>query len=272
MNDTALPAGFRFSQSSLSDYQRCRRRFWLRYVERMQWPGPPAADAAWEEAARRGQRFHQFIEQDALQLEVDAAVAASADPLLQEWWRNWRQVPPPGCSDGKVHTEVELAVPLGAYRLVARFDRVVVDTGGQVRIYDWKTGNADLAVYADSWQTRVYLYVVATAGGVLSGGVPPAPESIQLCYWHAAQPDNPLLIPYDRASHAAAERDLLAAANTIAADPNRLQPTDDTALCSRCAYCSYCQRQAVPEAVWDLDDENWQWILGEEEDEDGTVA
>jgi len=73
-----LPAGFRFSQGSLEDYEQCRRRFFLRHVAQLDWPAPATVEAeAWEAALGRGQLFHQLVHQDALGLDVSPTVQGS---------------------------------------------------------------------------------------------------------------------------------------------------------------------------------------------------
>lgn len=109
-----LPAGFRFSQGSLATSALCRRRFFLRYLRRLNWPA--AADEAGlakERGSVRGRLFHHLVHQHALGLAVEAQVAASGDPVLAQWWANYLQNPPRGVPAGEVFSELELWVPLG---------------------------------------------------------------------------------------------------------------------------------------------------------------
>ena len=185
-----IPQGFKYSQSSLTAFERCRRQFLLRYVERLAWPAPLTDQLdEWEAAAGRGRAFHQFVLQESLGMDVEDAVQRSHDPLLAAWWRNWREQPPV-VPTGAVFGETMLSVPLAGRRLVAKFDRVVLADDGRAWIFDWKTGRKkpEQAVYAQSWQTLVYRFVLVEAGTVLNEGRALAPDDVVLVYWHAQYP------------------------------------------------------------------------------------
>ena len=135
-----IPQGFNYSQSSLMAFERCRRQFLLRYVERLAWPAPLTDQLGeWEAAANRGRAFHQLVLQESLGMDVEDAVQRSRDPLLAAWWRNWREQPPI-VPEGTMFGETMLSVPLAGRRLVAKFDRVVLADDGRAWIFDWKTG------------------------------------------------------------------------------------------------------------------------------------
>jgi RecB family exonuclease len=270
-----LPAGFRFSQSALADEQRCPRRFWLRYLRRLDWPGPAAGSSALEEAAGRGKLFHQWVEQEALGMDVGQSVHLSGDPHLAQWWANWQASPPPGVSQGKVYSEIELAVPFAGFRLVAKFDRVVVGPDGGYRVFDWKTGGGQEQDFAASWQTTVYLYVIAEAGGVLGDGQRPGPSRVSLSYWHAERPDAPLYIDYDDQRHAQAQQRLNQAIQAIAARRGLADfaETDDRGHCRRCSFRSYCDHEQQGDGQWEFSDEEFDWLndTWDELEEDGRV-
>ena len=75
--------GFKFSQSSLTTFMQCRRRFLLRYLQHMQWPAPLTDHLSeWEQAIQRGLSFNQLILQESLGLYVEAGIHKSVDRLL----------------------------------------------------------------------------------------------------------------------------------------------------------------------------------------------
>ena len=77
-----IPQEFNYSQSSLTAFERCRRQFLLRYVERLAWPAPLTDQLdEWEAAADRGRSFHQFVLQESLGMDVEDAVQRSRDPV-----------------------------------------------------------------------------------------------------------------------------------------------------------------------------------------------
>jgi len=248
-----LPSHFQFSQSSLQVYQRCRRRFFLRYLRRLDWPAPMSSDAAgWEQEIQRGQRFHEWVQQQAIGLDVSTEVAACEDTLLQTWWENFNTAPPKGLPQGQVFSEVAVSVPMPPYRLVAKFDRVIIAADGRAVIVDWKTGRSrpQQAVFADHWQTLVYRYVLAVGGDVFTGGHSIKPEAISLLYWHAGYPDALAPIGYSAAEHLKAQQQIGATVAQIgaleAADFNK---TEDLQECRRCEYSSYCGRgrESIPD-------------------------
>ena len=78
-----IDKGFKFSQSLLTAFDQCRRRFLQRYLRHLRWPAPmtdPIGEC--EQAAQRGLSFHPFVLQEGLGLEIKYAVQMNEDPLL----------------------------------------------------------------------------------------------------------------------------------------------------------------------------------------------
>lgn len=262
-----LPAGFRFSQASLATSEGCLRRFYLRYLRRLNWPA--AADRAGlakEEGAARGRLFHHLVHQHTLGLAVDEQVAASADPVLAQWWANFIRFPPQGVPAGEIHAELELWVPLGQWWLTARFDRVVVGQGGDLCIVDWKTGSGLPSAHLASWQTLVYCFVLCEGGALLKGGVPVAPEQISLCYWPAPSPDQVQWHHYDRVQHQRGRERIEALAGRLASveRPEEFGKTADLQRCGDCEFRAYCARGTGVGPGWECEaeeeDESWGLI------------
>ena len=244
---SGLGTNVRFSQSSLSTFYTCRRRFWLRYVQRLEWPASFTSEmAGWETALQRGASFHHWMHQAGIGVDVKTAVGSQGDELLVHWWNNWCNHPP-DIPDGHTFSEVQLSVPLQAHRLVAQFDRLVVTADDRIYIGDWKTGRArpQQAVYAQSWQTRVYRYVAAEVGTSLIGrGIVP-PENVVLVYWHANDPQALQPIYYSREEHETAREELEAAVREISELPliaEAFPQCTDTNECKRCTYAALCER------------------------------
>ena len=265
---TGIGREFRFSQSGLQAFDRCRRRFFLRYVDELEWPAPVTdSEEQWEKATRRGQLFHLLVQQSALGLDVDATVAANGDPVLSSWWENFlRFAPRPGDGERAI-SEVELTAAVGEFSAVAKFDRIVLPasgSGASMRIIDWKTGRLRprQAELQRSWQTAVYCYVFAEAGGALTEGENSGaidPGRLELQYWHAEFPDALEPIRYSAAQHAEAEDRLRSAIAEIAylaekAEPEGFPRTVDERECRHCEYRSYCGRGRSPGAFaeWEI--------------------
>ncbi len=268
MTGTGIGGEFRFSQSGLQAFDRCRRRFFLRYVDELEWPAPVTdSEEQWEEATRRGQLFHLLVQQSALGLDVEATVAARGDPVLAGWWGNYLQsAPRPGAGE-RVLSEVELSAAVGKFSAVAKFDRIVLPApgrGASISIIDWKTGGLRprQAELQRSWQTAVYCYVFTEVGGALIDGAGARsidPGRLELQYWHAGFPDALEPIRYSEALHAEAGdrlRRTIAEISSLAqnGEPEGFPRTEDRRECRHCEYRSYCGRGRTPGefAEWKL--------------------
>ncbi len=257
--------GFKFSQSSLTTFKQCRRRFLLRYLQHVQWPAPLTDHLSeWEQAIQRGLSFHQLILQESLGLHVEAAIDKSDDPLLQTWWDNWRRQAP-DMPRGELFSETILSVPCGERRLVAKFDRVIFAEDGRVLIFDWKTGRRkpQQAEYVENWQTLVYRFVVVEAGALLTGGHPVDPANVSLIYWHAQYPQALQPIIYSAVEHEAARNRLMQKVAEIEGLPDEAAyaKTEDLMECRRCEYHTYCERVSPRGEDWDIDEDELDWDL-----------
>lgn len=252
MSDTAtLAPGTLFSQHSLNTYWRCPRRYLLRYVERLPWPMPEEEDPrAYQESLRRGRVLHQWLARAQLGLEMAPIVAASGDAQLAAWWAAAKAFDREALPGRQREAELAVVVPLGDYRLYARYDLLALDPGGkgadpEAMIVDWKTLESvpPYRTLQRRWQTRVYLYSLVRAGHVLTGGAPIDPSRASLLYWFANYPDETVTIPYSAAAHARDHADLLAMVERIATQPREaFALTDDARLCARCTYRTLCGR------------------------------
>jgi CRISPR/Cas system-associated exonuclease Cas4 (RecB family) len=260
---SVLPQAFAYSQSSLSAYAQCKRRFFLRYARRLEWPAAMTLEAeAREEAIGRGLLFHHLAHQQAVGVEVEETVRQSGDALLREWWRNFREKPPP-LPEGRTLVEVQLSVPLGKARLVARYDRVVLGRDGRACIVDWKTGQQQpqQSDYENNWQTLVYRYALVEGGSVLTGGTQVPPERVWLVYWHAHYPEALRPVAYSAKEHQEARHRLEEVVAQIGGleGEEDFPKTEDLEQCQRCAYQAYCGRGRGPALEWEIDEEELGW-------------
>ncbi|MEB2333873.1 MAG: PD-(D/E)XK nuclease family protein [Anaerolineaceae bacterium] len=241
---------FSLSQSSLQDYVDCPRRFQLRYVDRLAYPAiesEPALEN--EQRQREGEFFHRLVRQYLTGISSERVGKLANAPNLQRWWDNFLADPSlQGLKDlGNLHAESALSAPLGNFRLLAKYDLVVMREHKAI-IYDWKTyrkrpRNEWLAA---RMQTRVYRALLVQAGASLNGGDIFEPEQIEMIYWFADFPNDPARFAYTPAQY---ERDwsaLLKLADEIQIALQRPQDgfplTDDEARCLYCPYRSYCER------------------------------
>ncbi len=259
-----LPAGFVFSQSSLQDYLDCPRRFSLRYLTQMVWPGAESEPVAeYERRQQEGLLFHRLVQQHMLGLPDEKLSRLAAGPDLKRWWQNFLEADL-DLEGSSLHTELTLSCPIGRHRLVAKYD-LVARRDGAVHIFDWKTyaRRPREDQLASRWQTRVYRYLMVKAGTYLNGGVPFLPEQVQMVYWFADYPSSPAVLPYDE-SQLARDRSSLEAIIAEISAAHEFPLTDDQNQCRFCVFRSYCDRgnvaatlagqdpDAEPESAWDI--------------------
>lgn len=263
-----LSPSFIFSQSNLSAYVECPRRFQLRCVSEQAWPAVQSEPALERERMLDlGRRFHHLIQQHVSGLSVGqltrAAQEGGAD--LIRWWRGYLTHPLPDLPPDR-RAEVTLSMPTGQHRLLAKYDLLALDRD-RVVIVDWKTerrrpGRDDLL---RRLQTRVYRFLLVEAGATLIGS-PFAPEQVSMVYWFAEAPAQPEVLPYDATQHAEDGRylsDLIAEIEAEVVFPL----TTDESHCRFCAYRSLCDRgtEAGMQAEVDLDVE-FESDMGEVEE------
>jgi hypothetical protein len=243
-----LPSTFRFSQGSLQDFVDCPRRFQLRYVQSQMWPAVVAEPVfEVERHLDRGVRFHRLIQRH--QLGVGGEVLGDSvrdDPELLAWWERYLAFDFLHNLGGRCFPEASLSVSLGAVRLVAVFDLLVVSSDGRVYIFDWKTYSR---FPGRDWlrsrlQTRVYPLVCVLAGSALLG-VDVVPEDVSLVYWLVSGLE-PVVFS---CSASVFEEDLLFLSGLIervlGLSGDVWPLTEDHSRCRFCEYRSLCGRGAV---------------------------
>jgi CRISPR/Cas system-associated exonuclease Cas4 (RecB family) len=256
-----LPRDFQFSQASLQDFVDCRRRFQLRYLLDLAWPAVESEPI--EEHERRmhlGQDFHKMVQQHVLGLDEARIARTANEPDLRRWWRHYVTSRPVarfgGDAEGAdVRPELTLVGPVAGYRLVAKYDVLIVQRGGgrgargselpQAVILDWKTSlrRTPASILLERLQTRAYRYLLVAAGTHLNDGEPFTPEDVMMVYWYPEFPDAPVRLPYDDAHYADDVyhlRELIEEIERL--DEDAFDLTDDVQRCRYCPYRSYCDR------------------------------
>lgn len=256
-----LPHNFQFSQSSLQDYVDCRRRFQLRYLERIAWPAVEAEPIHENERrSRLGVAFHRMAQQHLLGVPVARitgmlAGSRSAGTELQRWWENYLRysatlIGPevPQARPQRLLVEAVFSAPLGAHRLVAKFDAVLwrledsdSSSRSRVTIIDWKTSRSrpKRGWLASRVQTKVYPFILACAGSALeslaAAGL--APDQIEMVYWFPESPHDAERFTYSQEQF---DQDrgylqgLVAEIERLGAGDYHLTPHEE-----RCAFCTY---------------------------------
>jgi CRISPR/Cas system-associated exonuclease Cas4 (RecB family) len=254
----SLPENFRFSQSSLQDYDDCPRRFRLRYLEGIEYPAMQAEPALENERLQwEGSYFHRLAQQYLLGVSAEKIERLANTPNIRIWWQNFLSFARADLADLRLCLpEVSLSAPLGRYRLVAKYDLLALTSDGRLIIYDWKTSRRrpKNEWLASRWQTRVYRFLAVRAAAHLNAGKPFEAEQIEMVYWMANAPDEPARFPYSPAQ-ARRDADVLQARVAEIAGAVDFPPTEDERLCSFCTYRSYCDRGRLAGNLDDLDGE-----------------
>ncbi|MAU10071.1 MAG: hypothetical protein CL607_09640 [Anaerolineaceae bacterium] len=237
-----LPEDFVFSQSSLQDYVDCPRRFQLKYLLRQRYPAPEVDDLLeFERRMAQGERFHHLLHQHAVGLPADVLQAGISDDEVRGWFDTYLANGLNGVPERR-YPEYSLTVPLGDYRLLAKFDLLALGDD-KALIIDWKTSRH--VPRRDRLQARlqtvVYRYVLAKGGTALNGGNPIPPEQIEMRYWYADHDGQEVAFNYDAAQFKA-DADYLEGLVREIEDRERFPLTDDMARCAYCTYRSLCER------------------------------
>ncbi|HCU57594.1 MAG TPA: hypothetical protein DF984_05120 [Anaerolineaceae bacterium] len=259
-----LSADFTFSQSNLQDYRDCPYRFYLRYVLHTRWPALVVEDALkFEQRGQSGARFHRLVQQWLLGVPEDrlhALVTGDPDPDLGQWWENFLEAIPP-LLDGERFVETTLATNLAGHRALAKYDLVLVQPDGRLIIYDWKTSQKKPRQdwLEDRVQTRLYQFILACSGGVLTNRAMVTPDQIEMRYWFAPNRTAPITLTYntDRFEQ---DRDYFTdLINEITDKPaDSFFRTADEALCRFCVYRAHCDRGTLGGDLEDLEDSDRQ--------------
>jgi hypothetical protein len=260
-----LPPDFQFTQGSLQDYVDCRRRFQLRYLERIAWPAVEAEPI--HESERRSQlgiAFHRLAQQyllgvPAARITEMLAGSRAAGTELQRWWENYLRFSGPLVGSEIAETrpqrllvEAVFSAPLGGYRLVAKYDVVLwrpEDFGSssraRVTIVDWKTSKIrpERGWLAARVQTKVYPFTLACVGTTFENATtinqagPLAPDQIEMVYWFPESPHEPERFTYSQEQFAQDReylQGLVAEIERLGAGDFHLTPHEE-----RCAFCTY---------------------------------
>ena len=241
------------SQSSLQDYVDCARRFKLRYLERLSYPAMETEPALENEKHQQeGEYFHRLVQQYLIGIPGEQITRLAHTANLQRWWANFLADPLLQGIQGDMglFTESNLSAPLGRYRLVAKYDLIVV-RDGRATIYDWKTYRRRPR---NEWlsarmQTRVYRALLVRAGAHLNNGQAFLPEQVEMIYWFADFPSEPARFEYSSAQYQR-DWDWLTRVSEEIDTASTYPPTEDRQKCAYCTYRSYCER-GIRAGAWE---------------------
>ncbi len=262
-----VPEGFLFSQSSLQDFVDCQRRFQLRYMLHLAWPAVEAEPYLENERRMdQGAQFHKLVRQYLVGItEGEITRSIGDDEVMQAWWRNFLASVKAGSlgmlldQAGRHLEEITLSVPIGKFRLVAKYDLLILHPNAKVTIFDWKTSqnHPKRNWLAGRLQTHVYPFVVMGALTGLKDGWQADPSKLEMMYWFSNQPEQPERFPYNLKEYREDTRLLTNLVETIDQKSEPIFPlTPDVKRCLFCTYRSLCDRGVKPGDAQQL--EEWQ--------------
>jgi len=248
-----LPEGFQFSQSSLQDFIDCRRKFQLRFLRQLAWPAIQSEPALeFESYLRQGALFHRMVQQHQLGVPLERLAQLINDDDLSRWWVNYtRFVNTQGglgsltSEDARCYPEIVLSASVGSFRMVAKYDLVVIAPDGSVVIFDWKTSRKRprRRWLAERLQTRVYPYVMVRGGSHLNHEVDIQPDRVEFVYWFADHPEEPERFSYTQEKFQEDHNEISELIESILGlDEQGFSLTQDHRRCLFCVYRSLCGR------------------------------
>ncbi len=165
-----------FSVNQLKTWSRCRKKYFLDYVNQLHWPTD-------HQNFQLGQDVHKLLDYHARGLNCEAIIG-NATSEVQSAWR--LLMADPMVKLPILGSEWGFQVPLtldGSSNnwLVGRVDRIA-QSDDRVLVIDWKTGTAVPKNPENDWQTRVYLYAVYEARQDLGLNERMTPEQFQFIY------------------------------------------------------------------------------------------
>jgi hypothetical protein len=258
-----IKPGFVFSQHSLQDYIDCPLRFKLRYVDQFAWPAAETDDQLANELhQRQGVEFHRLVQQMAAGLPEEMIESVIRDARVLEWWHAFQAARTTfpvdlDTKDGWIRlAEHTLTAGLAGHTLLAKYDLLMVKPADKIYIFDWKTGRRPISPdrLEGRVQTRVYRYLAVAAGQRWNNALNFIADRVEMIYWQAADPMNPIHLPY---SPALFEQDwafLSGLLQQIENEPaDGYMKTDDARQCRFCNYRSYCERGTIPGSQMEFD-------------------
>ena len=239
---------FRLSQTQLKILEECPRKFQHSYLELLASTTSPEH----LEKLEWGSRFHLLMQQRELGLPLE--FIAQQDPEMAR------------CLTALIHTAAELFIPaenddqtfrqaehlriliFQDYLFTVIYDLLIAEPNA-AQIIDWKTypRPQKSQSIAQSWQTRLYLYVLVETSDY-------SPEQVSMTYWFAQlqgeEPPQSLTFTYSQTQHDRTKQDLTNLLQKLTqwrqqyADKGEFLPQVDinSHLCDSCQFATRCNR------------------------------
>jgi len=239
---------FRLSQTQLKIIEECPRKFQHSYLELL----ASTASPEHQEKLVWGSRFHLLMQQRELGLPLE--FIAQQDPEMARCLTALICAAPelfnPSENDDKTFRQAEHPRTLifRDYLFTVIYDLLIAEPNA-AQIIDWKTYPRPQKSQwiAQSWQTRLYLYVLVETSDY-------SPEQVSMTYWFAQlqgeEPPQSLTFTYSQTKHDRTTQDLTNLLHKLTqwrqqyADKGELLPQADISSnqCDSCQFATRCNR------------------------------
>ncbi len=180
------------SVNQLKTWSRCRKKYFLDYVNNLHWPTD-------QSNFRFGQDVHKLLDYHSRDLDCAAILEHSPADVQEAWDLLMASAIP---RQPVVASEWGFHVPMeanGRHWLVGRIDRLSMEEG-RLLVIDWKTGTAVPKTPETDWQTLVYLYAAFEARHEF-GLDALVPEDLEFVYVEVRDTIREIRVPYSRKRH-----------------------------------------------------------------------
>ena len=181
--------------SRISDFQRCRRMFFLRWVLRLAGELPTDADAAWVGSSTHDALHVLHVPGDGGQAhapDADVAREISNDPRVVKLLRTHMMLCPGERAeyiDGEV--EARWLIARKSILVTGRFDALWRYPDGTIEVRDYKTGRCPDSLDGDLGAAMYLLLAANWAAGQVAPNRTPPP--VRVVYENLAAPDGRLV-------------------------------------------------------------------------------
>lgn len=238
------------TQTQIAAFEKCRRFYYLKYVEKIAWP----VEEKVSEEIQRGADFHLLARQLIMGLKPADLLYPSDDEKIRVWVDNFRRMFSPDRYD-QVFAEKEASAIHSDVLWLGMFDALAIKED-RITIFDWKTTGHPAAAedYLRSPQTKLYRFLAKMcAPRLLGSGLHGLPaENIEMIYRFPDHPEAEIRLPY---SESAFQEDLTwlqyKAAEMSFADREDYPRTEKQKVCRYCRYETYCfpREELFPEEL-----------------------
>lgn len=238
-------ASFQFTQSNLQDYLDCKRRFFLKHIQRLSWPAIPSEPVLeYELLLQKGVIFHRLAYQYYIGIPIDKLNMIAENEGVSEWWSSFQ-----GYANRKIDKNALLLpermvkIRRESHLIAVRYDLLAV-SDDKIHIIDWKTSQQSftLANARQRIQTRLYQYVIKQTDS-FQGKSKPLANQISMSYWFAQFPEDVVDISYDEVAFNDDDQYFMQLITEIKAEKEAdFVMTQNQIRCRYCVYRSLCDR------------------------------